>query len=90
MIGGGSSEKTYQLHSPDVPVVPQTLSEVQLVHKIKDESERVFASGIDPNEWYKNIATVIETTARRCFFVQPLRVTLNGQNVLRLHLRPTK
>jgi len=83
-------KETYQLHSPDVWVVPQTLSEVQLTHKVKNESERVFVSGIDPNEWYKDIVVVVETTARRCFLIQPLRVTLNGQNVLRLHSTPTK
>ena len=74
---------TYQLHPPDIRVVSQMLSEVQLIHKLENKGEWVFTSRIDPNEWYKNVVVVVETAACQRFLEQPLRVTFSKQNILR-------
>jgi len=42
--------KTYQLEPPDLAVVSEIFSEVQVFHELKYESEWVFLSGIDPDE----------------------------------------
>ena len=53
-------------------VVPDILSEVEVVHKFENKSERMRLSGVNPNE--RRDIPVGETTACQCFLVKPLQI----------------
>lgn len=63
---------SYQLQPGGFRVIPQIISEIQMLHKFEDESEGVFWGGINRNERNENFTTVVETTAHQCFPVHPL------------------
>jgi len=72
--------EAYQIQPPDILVILQVCSEVQLIREFENEGERVLLGGINTGEWHENIVTVGETTAcQRHFLKQPLRVTFNKQ-----------
>lgn len=54
--------ETYQSHHLDVPVVPQILSKVEMVHKFKDKGEWVLRGGVNPNERGDASIIVVEAT----------------------------
>jgi hypothetical protein len=60
----------YQFKPPDVPVVPQIISEVEMIHQFKNESQRMLGGRIHPDE--RDDVLAPETTTRRRLFVEPL------------------
>ena len=53
-------------------VVSEILSEIEVVHELKDESEWMVWSGINPDEWYHVLAREMSIDQR--FIVRPLSV----------------
>jgi len=64
--------RTYQLPPPDITVVSEILSEIEVFHELKYESERVLLCRVYPNEWYHALSR--ETSVRQCFMAKPLSV----------------
>ena len=64
--------KTNQVELADIVVVSEVLSQVEVVHELKDQSERVLSSGINPDEWYH--MSVGEASAYQHFVVKPLSI----------------
>ena len=71
--------EAYQIQPPDILVILQVCSEVQLIHEFENEGKRVLPGGINPGERHENIVTVSEATARQRFLEKPLRVTFSKQ-----------
>jgi len=44
--------KTYQFDPPDVTIVSEIFSEVEVFHELKNESKWMLPSGINPDEWH--------------------------------------
>lgn len=60
-----------------------------MIHEPKNEGTGMFKGGIHPDEWYR-ILVAGETSARQCFFIQPLQVVFGKRNTMRLHQWLTK
>lgn len=72
---------TYQPHPSDVSIVPQILVEVEMVHEFKNKGEWVITSGIQSDKRY-HIFVAGKTSARRCFFVQPLQAAISERDTV--------
>ena len=62
----------YNLTPPDILVVPQIFSKVQIIHEFEDEGQRVLGGGVYPDK--RHDVSVLETTACQCFSVEPLGI----------------
>ena len=60
----------YQRTPPDTLIVLQILSEVEVFHEVKNESQWVLGGGVHSDKW--NEVPVLEATTRQCFFAEPL------------------
>ena len=66
--------ETYEFASPNVPVVPQILSEIGMIHELENESQWMLRGGVQSDEW-DNVLT-LEATTCQCFYVEPLPMAL--------------
>ena len=64
--------KAYQLELPDVAVISEILSEVEVFHELKNERKWVLPSGINPDE--RHYMMVREASAYQHFMAKPLSV----------------
>jgi len=71
-MSGGYKVRAHNPTPPDILVVPQVLSEVQIIHEFEDEGQRMLGGGVHSDK-LRNVP-VLETTACQCFLVEPLRI----------------
>ena len=63
---------THKFTPPNILVVPQVLSEVQIIHEFEDEGQGMLGCGVHSDKWHD--VPVLEATACQRFLVEPLRV----------------
>lgn len=63
-------EGAHKLTPPDILVVSQILSEVQIIHESEDEGQRVLGGGVYSDK--RHDVPILETTASQCLFIEPL------------------
>ena len=66
--------EAYKFAPPNVPVVPQILSDIGMIHELKNESQWVLRGGVHSNEW--DDVPVLEAITCQCFIVEPLPIGL--------------
>ena len=70
----GLTPEAYQFTSPNTPIVPQVLPEVQIVHELENESQWVLGGGVHSDK--RHDVPVLEVATRQHFFAEPLLVDL--------------
>ena len=66
--------EVYEFTPPNIPVVPRILSDIRMIHELKNESQWVLGGARNPDG--RDNVLVIEATACQCFFVEPLSIDL--------------
>ena len=77
---GGAQGNWYQVQLSCIGLVPQVLLEVETIHVLVNEAERVFLRGVNTHERYDTRNSVVEEVAYVNLILKPL------QNVSSIHL----
>ena len=67
--------ETYKLAPPNTVIILQILSEVGMIRKLEDESQRILWGGVHSDKWHS--VQVLEATACQRFLVELLPKILN-------------
>jgi len=62
--------RAHKFTPPGILVVPQILSEIEVIHELEDESQWVLGGGVHSDKW--NDIPVLETTTRQCLIAESL------------------
>ena len=76
--GWCGAKEAYQFKPPNIPVVPQVLSEVHVIHEIKDEGRWMFWGRTHSDERHDVLA--LETTASQRLSAKPLPISFQPQD----------